>query len=154
MEDRKRPLVLGLALLWSLIGVCLGADVGVKCDSSRPLNQSLFQFEEWDVYHQKKIALDIYKSKVTLVVNVATFWGLNYVHYTGMNALKAQYSMNGFDVLAFPCNQFDMVRLAYVCCFTVDYFVDVVLHTTRHRQSTILWKISDWIWKQFKEICL
>ncbi len=44
--------------------------------------------------------------KCLLVVNVATKWGLTKEQYTQLTALHNKYNELGFQVLAFPCNQF------------------------------------------------
>mgnify|MGYP000568837577 CR=1 FL=1 len=43
--------------------------------------------------------------KIILVVNTASKCGFT-PQYEGLEALQAQYHDQGFDVLAFPCNQF------------------------------------------------
>jgi len=45
--------------------------------------------------------------QVVLVVNVATYWGLTF-QYNELNALHTAY--DDLEVLAFPCNQFGLVR--------------------------------------------
>jgi glutathione peroxidase len=51
------------------------------------------------------VDLSDYAGKVSLVVNVASRCGLT-KQYTGLQALQAQFADQGFNVLAFPCNQF------------------------------------------------
>ena len=46
-----------------------------------------------------------YQGKVCLVVNVASECGLT-PQYDGLQRLYAQYRDRGFEILAFPCNQF------------------------------------------------
>ncbi|GJZ25907.1 probable glutathione peroxidase 8 [Tanacetum coccineum] len=50
--------------------------------------------------------LSIYNGKVLLIVNVASKCGLTNSNYSELNQLYAKYRDQGFDVLAFPCNQF------------------------------------------------
>ncbi len=51
------------------------------------------------------IALDHYRGKIVLVVNVASQCGFTR-QYTGLEALYQKYKEQGFIILAFPCNQF------------------------------------------------
>jgi glutathione peroxidase len=53
----------------------------------------------------KPTSLDGYRDKALLIVNVASKCGLT-PQYTGLQALRDQYSARGFEVLGFPCNQF------------------------------------------------
>jgi glutathione peroxidase len=46
-----------------------------------------------------------FQGQVSLVVNVASAWGLT-PQYAGLRALQEQHGGQGFNVLAFPCNQF------------------------------------------------
>eukprot|EP01018_Ginkgo_biloba_P024991 Gb_12820 [translate_table: standard] len=52
------------------------------------------------------VDLSIYKGKVLLIVNVASECGLTTSNYIEMNELYAKYKDQGFEILAFPCNQF------------------------------------------------
>lgn len=65
-----------------------------------------------DIMETETIQFTRYTGKVLAIMNVATFWGLNRVHYTGMNALKQEFP-SGFEVLGFPCNEFYMVSIMY-----------------------------------------
>ena len=51
------------------------------------------------------VKLESYKGKVLLIVNVASACGLT-PQYTGLEALYQKYKDKGFEILAFPCNQF------------------------------------------------
>jgi len=46
-----------------------------------------------------------YKGKLLLIVNVASRWGYT-DQYKGLQSLYNRYHKRGFEVLAFPCNQF------------------------------------------------
>ncbi|KAI3449604.1 hypothetical protein Pfo_006269 [Paulownia fortunei] len=52
------------------------------------------------------VNLDSYKGKVLLVVNVASKCGFTNSNYTQMTELFSKYKDKGFEILAFPCNQF------------------------------------------------
>ncbi len=51
------------------------------------------------------VSLGAYRGKVLLVVNVASKCGFT-PQYAGLQALYARYASRGFEVLAFPCDQF------------------------------------------------
>ncbi|XP_010907668.2 probable glutathione peroxidase 2 [Elaeis guineensis] len=52
------------------------------------------------------VSLSTYGGKVLLVVNVASKCGLTHSNYKEMNVLYEKYKDKGFEILAFPCNQF------------------------------------------------
>ncbi len=73
----------------------------------------------------KEAALDAYKGKVTLVVNVASKCGFT-PQYKGLEAIHKQYQDKGFAVLGFPCDQFghqepgDEAEIMQFCSLTYD----------------------------------
>ncbi|KAL6911946.1 hypothetical protein ACP4OV_000751 [Aristida adscensionis] len=54
----------------------------------------------------KDVDLSTYKGKVLLIVNVASQCGLTSSNYTELSQLYEKYKDQGFEILAFPCNQF------------------------------------------------
>lgn len=66
-----------------------------------------------------------YRGKVLLVVNTASKCGFT-PQYEGLEALYRDYKDRGFEVLAFPCNQFagqepgDASEIANFCTLTYD----------------------------------
>lgn len=66
-----------------------------------------------------------YAGKVLLIVNVASKCGFT-SQYTGLEALYRKYKDRGFEILAFPCNQFgsqepgDAAEIASFCSLTYD----------------------------------
>jgi glutathione peroxidase len=50
-------------------------------------------------------SMEIYKDKVLLIVNVASKCGFT-PQYEGLEKLYKSYKDQGFEILAFPCNQF------------------------------------------------
>ena len=53
----------------------------------------------------KSVNLADYKGKVLLIVNVASYCGFT-KQYSGLEQIYKQYKDKGFEILAFPCNQF------------------------------------------------
>ena len=53
----------------------------------------------------KDVNLSDYKGKILLIVNVASYCGYT-KQYTGLEELYKKYKDKGFEILAFPCNQF------------------------------------------------
>ena len=53
----------------------------------------------------KSVKLSDYKGKVLLIVNVASYCGYT-KQYSGLEQIYKQYKDKGFEILAFPCNQF------------------------------------------------
>ncbi|KAL3647898.1 Phospholipid hydroperoxide glutathione peroxidase, mitochondrial [Castilleja foliolosa] len=73
--------------------------------SSSVLQKSIHDFNVRDS-KGNDVNLEIYKGKVLLVVNVASKCGFTNVNYTQMSELYTKYRDKGFEILAFPCNQF------------------------------------------------
>ncbi len=51
------------------------------------------------------IPLSVYKNKVLLIINVASYCGLTN-QYEGLEIMYKKLKDKGFEILAFPCNQF------------------------------------------------
>ena len=71
------------------------------------------------------VAMAAYAGRVLLVVNTASKCGFT-PQYEGLEALHRDYADRGFEVLAFPCNQFgaqepgDAAEIANFCSLTYD----------------------------------
>ena len=69
--------------------------------------------------------LDQWRGKVLLIVNTASKCGFT-PQYEGLEALRRDLASRGFEVLAFPCNQFgaqepgDAAEIANFCSLTYD----------------------------------
>jgi glutathione peroxidase len=53
----------------------------------------------------KDVKLSDYNGKVLLIVNVASYCGYT-KQYSGLEKIYKEYKDKGFEILAFPCNQF------------------------------------------------
>jgi glutathione peroxidase len=71
------------------------------------------------------IPLSAFKGKVLLIVNTASKCGFT-PQYSGLEQLHRKYGARGFEVLAFPCNQFgaqepgDAQEIASFCALNYD----------------------------------
>uniref|UniRef100_J3MBX2 Glutathione peroxidase n=1 Tax=Oryza brachyantha TaxID=4533 RepID=J3MBX2_ORYBR len=54
----------------------------------------------------KDVSLSKFKGRPLLIVNVASQCGLTTANYTELSHLYEKYKAQGFEILAFPCNQF------------------------------------------------
>ena len=66
--------------------------------------KSIYDFSVKDIDHEE-ISLEKFKGKTLLIVNVAGRCGFT-SQYTGLQSLYEKYKDKGFEILAFPCNQF------------------------------------------------
>ena len=66
--------------------------------------KSIYDFSVKDIDHEE-ISLEKFKGITLLIVNVASRCGFTY-QYTGLQSLYEKYKDKGFEILAFPCNQF------------------------------------------------
>ncbi len=72
-----------------------------------------------------QLDLSDYKGEVLLIVNTASKCGFT-PQYEGLQALYEEYKNRGFEILAFPCNQFghqepgDAEEIANFCTLTYD----------------------------------
>lgn len=70
-------------------------------------------------------SLSDYRGKVLLIVNTASKCGFT-PQYEGLEQLYRDYKDRGFEILAFPCNQFgkqepgDAAEIANFCSLTYD----------------------------------
>jgi len=77
---------------------------------SEPINKgnsmksNIYEFVVKDI-DGKNVKLSDYKGKVLLIVNVASKCGYT-PQYEGLQKIYNQYKDKGFEILAFPCNDF------------------------------------------------
>jgi glutathione peroxidase len=72
--------------------------------SIKPVAPDAFGFSATDIHGQPQ-SLAQWRGKVLLIVNTASACGFT-PQYAGLQALHHAYRDRGFEVLAFPCNQF------------------------------------------------
>ena len=66
---------------------------------------TVFGFEAVDIHGQNQL-LSKYQGNVTLIVNVASYWGLTKLNYEQLQSIHEKYYDQGLRILGFPCNQF------------------------------------------------
>ncbi|KAM3232219.1 putative glutathione peroxidase 2 [Capsicum chacoense] len=80
-----------------------------SCCSSQNMAEgspkSIYDFTVKDI-QGNAVPLSNYRGKVLLIVNVASKCGLTDSNYKELNVLYEKYKDQGFEILAFPCNQF------------------------------------------------
>uniref|UniRef100_A0A5B7BQN4 Glutathione peroxidase n=1 Tax=Davidia involucrata TaxID=16924 RepID=A0A5B7BQN4_DAVIN len=67
--------------------------------------KSIYDFSVKDI-RGNDVPLSNYNGKVLLIVNVASKCGFTQSNYKELNILYEKYKDQGFEILAFPCNQF------------------------------------------------
>ena len=67
-------------------------------------NANVYKYQVLDI-DKNEINLSEYKGKVLLIVNVASKCGFTN-QYKGLEKIYRKYKSQGFDILAFPCNDF------------------------------------------------
>lgn len=69
-------------------------------------NDTIYDYSLRSLKSNTTVPLSLYRGKVVLIVNVATFWGFT-PHYIGLSALQAKFG-NNLAILGIPCNQFGL----------------------------------------------
>ena len=91
------------------------------------------------------------RGKVLLVVNTASKCGLT-PQYEGLEKLQQDYSERGFEVLAFPCNQFgaqepgDAEEIAQFCKLNYDTSFPLMSKIDVNGEDAI--PLYDWLKKE------
>ncbi|KAL8002743.1 putative glutathione peroxidase, PH-like domain superfamily, Thioredoxin-like superfamily [Plasmopara halstedii] len=68
--------------------------------------KSFYELKDFDM-DGNEVPMSKFKGKVVLAVNVSSKCGFTPTNYPELQQLYAKYKNEGFEVLAFPCNQFN-----------------------------------------------
>ncbi|CAG0878955.1 unnamed protein product [Cyprideis torosa] len=90
-----------LVIVVLLLSSCVGS-LGVN---ESPEKRDFYSYEVEDIT-EENTSLEKYRGKVSLVVNVASQCGFTDSHYAALTKLQDIYGYTGFNVLAFPSNDF------------------------------------------------
>lgn len=89
------------ALIFVVTAACKNnAEDSVKTENSNSISDIIVKDSDG-----KDISLSDYKDKVLLIVNVASKCGYT-PQYEGLQKIYEKYKDRGFEILAFPCNDF------------------------------------------------
>jgi glutathione peroxidase len=91
-----------ISYLLFLLGISFNSSA--KNKEGDPLTNNVNDIVVKDM-NGKEVKLSDYKGKVLLIVNVASKCGYT-PQYTGLEAIFNKYKDKGFEILAFPCNDF------------------------------------------------
>ncbi|XP_062233433.1 putative glutathione peroxidase 7, chloroplastic [Phragmites australis] len=89
---------------WGTVSVAAPRAPGVAT-ATAATEKSIYGFTVKDI-DGKDSPLSKFKGKALLIVNVASQCGLTTSNYTELSHLYEKYKTQGFEILAFPCNQF------------------------------------------------
>ncbi len=76
----------------------------VKNQTHDKMNNNISKITVKDINGQE-VNISDYNGKVLLIVNVASYCGFT-KQYSGLEEIYREYKDQGFEILAFPCNQF------------------------------------------------
>ncbi|WOL14335.1 hypothetical protein Cni_G23115 [Canna indica] len=74
-------------------------------DMAGDIPKSIYDITVKDI-RRNDVSMSSFRGKVLLIVNVASNCGFTNTNYNEMNVLYEKYKDKGFEILAFPCNQF------------------------------------------------
>ena len=103
MATRQTTLV-AMMLVWGLAAAVGSAQAGQEGFLMASKTASFYDFTMDDI-DGKPVNLSHYKGKVLLVVNTASLCG-NTPQYADLETMYEQYRDKGFEILAFPANNF------------------------------------------------
>lgn len=90
----------------SWLQALVGAGATFRSNDPTTAATSLFEFSARKIDSDEVAALSQHRGKVCVVVNVASKCGLYKRDYTELCALHKEFAPQGFEVLAFPTNEF------------------------------------------------
>ena len=99
---RKTKLIL-ISIISFLLFSCSGGKENLNPQEKEQSN--IYKYSVIDI-DGNSVKLSDYKGKVLLIVNVASKCGFTY-QYEGLQNLYKKYKNQGFEILAFPCNDFN-----------------------------------------------
>jgi len=85
----------------------IDAEMAEKIEEKIGHINSFFELEAEDI-DKNMMKFDQFEGKVTVITNVASYCGYTESHYRGLVELYNRFKASpvGFNILAFPCNQF------------------------------------------------
>lgn len=91
-------------------GLSLAAyGVVMNCSQPSPSKESVYDYTVMDIMNDLNISLSVFTNRVLVITNTASFSDLTAPHYLGLNALKSKFDDQPFEILAFSCNNFELV---------------------------------------------
>lgn len=105
MKTRFNSWAIGLGILALGAGVGLSVDEKKEKSAGEKSTPAALNFKMKDI-DGKEVDLASFQGKVVMVVNVASECGLTKKQYAGLEPLYKKYKEQGFEVLAFPANNF------------------------------------------------
>lgn len=92
-----------IASIFMIVNLISASDKSLKTNEGKNM-ESVHEFSVKDI-NGKDVSLSEYKGKVLLIVNVASKCGYTR-QYSGLQKIYDKYKEQGFEILAFPCNDF------------------------------------------------
>lgn len=107
----KNPIFITLIILSAVLTgfACSDNNTGSKLNNKNIMKEASDTINIYDVKVKsisgEDISLSNYRGKVLMIVNVASKCGYT-PQYEGLEAIYKKYKDKGFEILAFPCNDF------------------------------------------------
>lgn len=107
----KNPIFITLIILSAVLTgfACSDNNTGSKLNNKNIMKETSDTINIYDVKVKsisgEDISLSNYRGKVLMIVNVASKCGYT-PQYEGLEAIYKKYKDKGFEILAFPCNDF------------------------------------------------
>ncbi|XP_052071094.1 glutathione peroxidase-like [Mytilus californianus] len=80
----------------------------MNCSQPSSSKENVYDYKAMDIMHELNISLSVFTNRILVITNTASFSGLTTPHYLGLNALKSKFDGQPFEILAFPCNNFEL----------------------------------------------